>query len=219
LNSWNPVWANFHYYAAMAKDSWHTRSWKDKIKVWIMNPGWRPADAAERFPKKSYDPRVDFKKFDPQRSLSLSAYGLAQFTALVVANSHFLSLLPKQSNALNIAYFGYILISLVCLGGVLENRRPFLIAETGRLILTAVAVAATGGWFGGLRGLAVVIPILAFQALSLLWLGLVARAFQPAAASGSVAGEVLDGDGSWGVLGHQDPSYQVGYEADPGSQR
>ena len=178
LNSWNPVWANFHYYVAMAKDSWHTRSWKDKIKVWIMNPGWRPADVAERFPKKPYDPRVDFKKFDPQRSLSLSVYGLVQFVALVVANSHFLSLLPKQSTALNLSYFSYIVISLVCLGGVLENRRPFLIAEAARLIVTAVAVLATGAWFGGLRGPAVVIPLLSFQLLSLFF---VAQASLPAA--------------------------------------
>ena len=140
LNSWNPVWANLHYYVAMAKDSWHAASWSDKVRVWFAPPGWRPADVAARFPKRPYDPRVDFVKFDPPRNVALSAYGLVQFVALIAANSQFLALLPKQATALNVAYFLFILGSLVCLGGVLENRREFLIAEAARLTATALVV-------------------------------------------------------------------------------
>jgi len=175
LNSWNPVWANLHYYWAMAQDSWHAHSWRDKVRVWFMNPGWRPADVAARFPKRPYDPRVDFARFDPPRSALLSAYGLVQFVALVAANSQFLALLPKQSAALNIAYFAYILGSLVCLGGVLENRREFLYAEAVRVTATALAVLACGKWFGGVRDVRVLIPIVAFQCASLAWLWLASR--------------------------------------------
>jgi sterol desaturase/sphingolipid hydroxylase (fatty acid hydroxylase superfamily) len=187
LNSWNPVWANFHYYWAMAKDSWYTRSWMDKLKVWFMNPGWRPADVAARFPKRPYDPRVDFVKFDPPRNVALSAYGLAQFIVLVAANSHFLFLLPKQPAAWNVAYFLAITASLVCLGGVLENRRGFLYAEAVRLTLSAVAVFATGAWFGGVRDLRILIPIAAFQLLSLVWLWRASRVVSKARAQAMAA--------------------------------
>jgi hypothetical protein len=175
LNSWNPVWANLHYYSAMAKDSWHAHSWWDKVRVWFMNPGWRPVDVAARFPKRPYDPRVDFAKFDPPRNTLLSAYGLIQFVALVAANSQFLALLPKQSAALTSAYFGFILGSLVCLGGVLENRREFLYAEAVRVTATTLAVLAAGTWFGGVRDPRVLIPIGAFQCVSLAWLWLASR--------------------------------------------
>jgi alkylglycerol monooxygenase len=175
LNSWNPVWANLHYYWAMATDAWHAKSWWDKVKVWFAPPGWRPEDVAARFPKQPYDPRTDFVKFDPPRSALLSAYGLAQFAVLIAANSHFLALLPKQGTAPNVAYFAFILGSLVCLGGVLENRREFLIAEGGRLTITALAVLVTGEWFGGVREPAIVISIVAFQFLSLAWLWLASR--------------------------------------------
>jgi hypothetical protein len=175
LNSWNPVWANLHYYWAMAQDAWHAGSWADKVKVWFAPPGWRPPDVAARFPKRPYDPRVDFVKFDPPRSVPLSVYGLVQFVVLIGANSHFLALLPKQGTALNVAYFAYILGSLVCLGGVLESRREFLIAEAARLTATGVAVLASGAWFGGVRDARVLASVVGFQFVSLVWLWLAAR--------------------------------------------
>ncbi len=94
LKSWNPVWANLHYYWAMAKDSWHARSWTDKVKVWFAHPGWRPPDVAAKFPKPEYDPRRDFVRYDPARGLGLSLYALLQFVFLISANSHFLAVLP-----------------------------------------------------------------------------------------------------------------------------
>jgi hypothetical protein len=131
---------------------------------------------AARFPKRAYDPHLDFVKFDPPRNVALSLYGLVQFVALIAANSQFLALLPKQATPLNIAYFLFILGSLVCLGGVLENRRGFLIAEGARLTATALAVLASGAWFGGVRDARVVIGVAAFQAVSLGWLWMAARA-------------------------------------------
>jgi len=175
LRSWNPVWANLHYYLAMAKDSWHAKSWADKCKVWFARPGWRPADVAERFPKPAYDPHRDFSKFDPQRNLALSLYGLVQFTALVAANSQFLALLSTQATYLSVAYFVFIVASLVCLGGVLENRREFLVAETVRLAAIGLGVPAVGSWFGGLKAPWFLASLVSFAGLSLVWLWMSTR--------------------------------------------
>ena len=41
LKSWNPVWANLHYWWLMALDCRHAHSWRDKLRVWIAPPGWR----------------------------------------------------------------------------------------------------------------------------------------------------------------------------------
>jgi hypothetical protein len=59
---------------------------------------------------------------------------------------------------------------------VLENRREFLIAEAGRLTVTALVVLAGGAWFGGVGDPRVLIPLVAFQAVSVAWLWLAARA-------------------------------------------
>jgi alkylglycerol monooxygenase len=168
LKSWNPVWANLHYYWATAKDSWHARSWRDKLYVWIAPPGWRPADVAARFPKRDYDPRRDFVRFDPPRSLALNIYALVQLAVLIGANSHFLSLLPTQPTWLSVLYFFFILVSLATLGGVLENRREFLLLEAARVATAGIAVLSLGAWFGGARDPRIVLSIVSFALASLV---------------------------------------------------
>jgi len=171
LKSWNPVWANLHYYWAMAKDSWHARSWADKARVWIAPPGWRPADVEARFPKSAYDPHRDFHRFDPERNASISWYAFVQFVALIAMSSHFLKVLPKQSMPQNFSYFLVLLAGLTCLGGLLENRRVWLRLEAIRLSIVGAGVVATGAWFGGVTDPASVAGISGFTAISLLWLG------------------------------------------------
>lgn len=57
LRSWNPLWANLSFYAELARDSWHTKSWGDKLRRWFAAPGWRPADVAAMFPPEPFDLR------------------------------------------------------------------------------------------------------------------------------------------------------------------
>jgi sterol desaturase/sphingolipid hydroxylase (fatty acid hydroxylase superfamily) len=170
LKSWNPVWANLHYYWIMLRDCWHTRSWRDKLRVWYAPPGWRPADVSHRFPKPPYDPHRDFLRFDPQRTLFLSIYVLVQFGAILVAHSHFLAVLPQQSLAANAMYFVFLVVSLAILGGLLENRRVFRVMESIRLLGSAAFIIAMGGWFGNLRSTGSRTAIVSFSLLSLGWL-------------------------------------------------
>jgi alkylglycerol monooxygenase len=189
LRSWNPVWANLHYYWAMAKDAWHARSWRDKLRVWFAPPGWRPADVAQRFPKPEYDPRRDFSRFDPQRSTSHSLYALVQVTALIAADDHFLAVLPKQAGWLNALYFVWILVSLVTLGGILENRREFLRFDAARVAVTGLAVLMAGSWFGGVHDARLVLAIEGYVLVSLAWVAgstYFARNLAPATLPGSV---------------------------------
>lgn len=185
LKSWNPIWANWHYYWAMAKDSWHARNWLDKIKVWFMHPGWRPADVEQRFPKPAYDPHRDFVKFDPPRPVLLSAYVLVQFLVLMAANSQFLALLPAQTYLTNLLYFGVIVVSMITLGGLLEARKDFLAWESARLVGIGLAASLYGGWFGALRGNLAILSLDAFAIGSLvcLWLCTPRDASAPAAAA------------------------------------
>ncbi len=174
LKSWNPVWANLHYWWLMAVDCWHAERWRDKLRIWIAPPGWRPPDVAARFPKTPYDPYRDFSRYDPPRNLALSVYVSVQFLAIMVANSHFLALLATQGNWWNVAYFAFLLGSLVCLGGVLESRREFLLLEAARMAAIAFAALVPGVWFGGVRDPKVLLPIATFSLASLagLWLAM-----------------------------------------------
>ncbi len=83
LRSWNPIWANLSFYAELARDSWHTRSWADKLRRWFAPPGWRPADVAARFPGEPLVlPRAPY---DPPLPPWRQAAALAVFVAAMLA--------------------------------------------------------------------------------------------------------------------------------------
>ncbi|MEH6589934.1 MAG: sterol desaturase family protein [Halioglobus sp.] len=83
LQSWNPVKALTHIYVDMAKDSWRTASWGDKLRVWVGRTGWRPADVAERWPSSKNDLST-FEKYNPVISRITAVYCFAQLIAVVV---------------------------------------------------------------------------------------------------------------------------------------
>ena len=42
LQSWNPLWANFHRWVTMARDAVAADHWADRLRIWFMRPAWRP---------------------------------------------------------------------------------------------------------------------------------------------------------------------------------
>lgn len=89
LNSWDPLWSNFEVYWSLAKDSWHTRRWSDKLRVWFKPPGWRPADVAERFPKPAFD-IAGVQRFAPPMPRGMAWFAGLQFVVLLNAVALFL---------------------------------------------------------------------------------------------------------------------------------
>ena len=79
LRSWNPLWANAEVYAALLRDCWHTARWRDKLRVWLAPPGWRPADVAARFPAPAFD--IARPRFHPVPRPGAQAAALLLFVA------------------------------------------------------------------------------------------------------------------------------------------
>jgi alkylglycerol monooxygenase len=63
VQTWNPIKINFVHVWLLVKDAWHTRSWKDKLRIWFMPTGWRPADVAETYPLYKIEDVYQFDKY------------------------------------------------------------------------------------------------------------------------------------------------------------
>ena len=147
LRSWNPLWANAEVYWAMARDAWHARRWRDKLRVWIARPGWRPADVAARFPKPEFDLlRADY---DPPVSRALSIYCLLQFVLVLGMGVHFLQVAPTLALVPVIAYLVFLVASLGVIGALLEGRRRAIWFELLRLLVLGLAPLLSGQWLDG----------------------------------------------------------------------
>ena len=74
VRTWNPIKINFMHLWLLAKDAWHTQSWKDKLRVWLMPLGWRPADVIEKYPVKKIEDVYDFEKYDTPATKGMLVY-------------------------------------------------------------------------------------------------------------------------------------------------
>ena len=78
LNSWDPLWANLEVYWALAKESWRTPRWGDKLRVWFKPPGWQSADMARSNPKPAF--RLEsVVTFNPPLTLVQQWFAALQF--------------------------------------------------------------------------------------------------------------------------------------------
>ncbi len=82
LRSWDPLWANAEVYWALLRDSWHTRRWADKLRLWVKPPGWRPADLAQRWPKPAFALQ-QVQVFDPPLAPGAAWLAGVQFLVLL----------------------------------------------------------------------------------------------------------------------------------------
>jgi sterol desaturase/sphingolipid hydroxylase (fatty acid hydroxylase superfamily) len=121
LQSFNPVWGNLQVWWSLIVDAWRTRSWWDKLRIWWMPTGWRPADVEARYPIVKSD-LTAFVKYDPQVDKSIQIYGLVQLALCVGLLGYFLFFMGGLDYWLML--FGFVMISLplVTTGYLFEGR-------------------------------------------------------------------------------------------------
>ncbi|WP_269532739.1 sterol desaturase family protein [Chitinimonas sp. BJYL2] len=170
LGTWSPLRANLHVYGDLLRDSRLADNWLDRIKVWFMDPGWRPASAIAKAPKADYDIHR-FQRYAPALPKGMALYALSQFVLVLVLAIHFLIVQPLVSLSAAALYAGLLMGSLWTLAALLENRRSGIVAEWLRLALFAGIVLIWGAWFGVAQlGMPIMVTTLALALGSAIWL-------------------------------------------------
>ena len=151
LADWNPLWANLHYYADLAALSRRAPTWKEKLKVWLKPPAWKPewaplgpGETRERTPLT----HGESGKYDARAPRGLSAYAFVHFlTVLGLAvfllfDKQHLPLAARAGLALLIAW------TAANVGATFDGKRWVLVSELTRLAVVAlglVSLAASQG--------------------------------------------------------------------------
>ncbi|MBK6004886.1 sterol desaturase family protein [Ramlibacter ginsenosidimutans] len=144
LESWDPLWSNFEVYWALARDSWHARSWADKLRVWFKPPGWRPADVAQRFPKPAFS-MAAVRRYHPPMTPALAWFACVQFVVLLAAALVFLWQADQAPVADLAVWLAVLAASLWAVGASMQGRMGML-----DVLLVEAAALATAtsvqGW-------------------------------------------------------------------------
>ena len=142
LDSWDPFWANFEVYADLARKSWKTDRWRDKLLVWLMPPGWQPAAASGAHWQKPHFEVSRLRRYDPPMTRGARWFTSVQFVAAL--------LVPRRCSGTHsacisevAAWSAAVLAVLWLTGAVMQGRLrvPAALAiEAAPLALLVVAL-------------------------------------------------------------------------------
>jgi alkylglycerol monooxygenase len=138
-NTWDPTIINFHAWSKLVADAAATRSWKDKLRIWVMPTGWRPADLA---PRSSEGWKRDGRevKFSSRELVGTRAYLVVQMLcgfAFMLLVSHHGSPL---SGAQKVLFTAELWAMATAWAAMLESRRWALGVEAARIVAMGLSI-------------------------------------------------------------------------------
>jgi alkylglycerol monooxygenase len=143
LNSWDPLWANAQVYWGLMQDSWRTRRWSDKLRVWFKAPGWRPADLQARFPRPAFNEQT-LGRYAPPVAPAMARFAAVQFVLMMLAVSAFLWHAESLSATASALWFAVLLTALWSIGAALQGRIGMLEVLLFESAALATATSALG---------------------------------------------------------------------------
>ena len=144
LDSWDPLWANLEVYADLARKSWHAASWRDRLLVWLMPPGWQPATAAGAHWEKPHFDLARLHRYDPPMLGGTRLFVVIQFCALLVGSTLLLWFESSLGTAAVAGWSAATIAMLWITGAVMQGRLrlPVALVMEGALV-GLLAVVAT----------------------------------------------------------------------------
>ncbi|MEZ4826735.1 MAG: sterol desaturase family protein [Bacteroidia bacterium] len=140
FESSNPYWAYFHYWVDLFRRARRTKSWKDKIRVFLMPPVWAPED--DPLPKVKYetDENGKRKKYSLDLPFRLQLY---IFINILLTLGLFVYMMIERSELSQMALgqiAAIVAVSVLSYGFLMERKRWALYVELGRLLFVLVNV-------------------------------------------------------------------------------
>lgn len=139
--TWDPIFINFQYWRQLFLDAWHTRSTWDKLRLWFMPTGWRPADRREGpEPERIGYSLAEQRKFRSTPFPHMTGYLVAQ----VVAGLGYMYVAINMAWPLEVAdrfvLIAGLFLMIISWGGILQARTWAIGLEIFRLLYMAGTV-------------------------------------------------------------------------------
>jgi sterol desaturase/sphingolipid hydroxylase (fatty acid hydroxylase superfamily) len=151
VRTWNPIKINFMHMWLLIKDAWHTKSWKDKFRIWLMPLGWRPADVIEKYPVYKIEDVYHFEKYDTPAPKSMQIYLWIQLFCLLLLVSYMFAnvAMLKELGISNLfLYGGFIFLQVYALTEFMDRGTYAWILEAVKNAICILWIIQNGQWFG-----------------------------------------------------------------------
>ena len=112
VNTWNPIVINFQHAFNVIQDAYNTNSLKDKLRIWFMPTGWRPADVIGKFPRPITENPKERPKYSPNYSTFLKGMAFYHFISINLLLTFFLYNFSDLSNDFKLIFGSIIVLSI-----------------------------------------------------------------------------------------------------------
>ncbi len=146
--TWNPVLINFQHIWRLMQDAWRTRNIADKIRIWFMPTGWRPADVLEKYPITIVEDVYGFKRYQTPATNALKGYAIFQmlFSLLLLL---FMFYNYGEIGFLGLLLFGaFIFIGIYGYTSIMDRSGFAVWIEVSRGLAGLFMIGYYGDWFG-----------------------------------------------------------------------
>jgi alkylglycerol monooxygenase len=162
VQTWNPIKINFMHLWLLIKDAWRAERLEDKLKIWFMPLGWRPADVAERYPVEKINDVYHFQKYDPANVKGLMAWSWVQMLVLLLFLSYLFGNIGKIGSPNIFIYGAFIFLTVYALTDLMDKNFYSIMWETLRSGFGIYIILSQGDWFGASAYFASIRSILLF---------------------------------------------------------
>lgn len=148
VKTWNPLLINFQHFWLLLTDAWRTQNWWDKIRLWFMPTGWRPADVNKKYPIKIVEDMEGFKKWDSAPSIYLLIWSWFQLLLTLAMMFHLTNQIADLSLPQMLIYGAFIMVSIFSFTTLMDRSRWAVWTEATRGLFAITIVYLFSEWFG-----------------------------------------------------------------------
>ncbi len=147
VRTWNPIKINFQHMALLLKDAWNTRSWKDKLNVFIKPTGWRPADVMERYGVYKIEDVYDFEKYDTAYTKRFLVFTWIQLILLLIFVSYLFGNISLIGSPAIFVYGAFLFLYVYAFAEAMDKSRYAFIWEALKALVGCAIIIYYGDWF------------------------------------------------------------------------
>lgn len=148
VRTWNPILINFMHLGSLVKDAWRTRSWRDKLRIWFMPTGWRPADVREKYPVEITTDPYARPKYDTRGSRFFILWAWAQLIITLLLMYYLLVRIADFAFADVLLCAAFLMFSIFSYTTLMDKHRLAAPFEIGKTLFGLALIYYMDGWFG-----------------------------------------------------------------------
>ena len=142
VQTWNPIIINFQHFFRLAKDSWYTKKFSDKIKIWFMPTGWRPKDVENLIKYKTQSKNQE--KYYPNYTNLFKLVGVFHFLCVNTILTYFLYNFSNLQIDIKLIYTLVIFLSVFGYSSLMDKYSWAPFFEFFRSLLSLYLINSIG---------------------------------------------------------------------------